>query len=169
MSGCRARDRRVAGSIPGRSVWRIFFFGVNFLCRLLVSVPARVSAVARERPRSFCQNCRWQVTPNYAYTIGPTKSEWPDYASAQAQCGNLSGKERTRNLSGNIWPQSSQFAEPLWTDPGIKSGISVRELISTLKQTNKAQAGNEGSNILPKSSQARKKPPRLGNYASTAK
>ena len=30
-------------------------------------------------------------------------------------------------LSGNIRPQSSQLAEPLWTDPGINSGISVRE------------------------------------------
>ena len=29
----------------------------------------------------------------------------------------------------------SQLAEPLWTDPGIKSGISVYELISTLKST----------------------------------
>ena len=32
-------------------------------------------------------------------------------------------------------PQSSQqLAEPLLTDPGLKSGISVRELISTLKK-----------------------------------
>ena len=30
-------------------------------------------------------------------------------------------------LSGNIRPRSSQLAEPLWTDPGINSGISVRE------------------------------------------
>ena len=51
---------------------------------------------------------------------------------------------------GNIRPQSSQFAEPLWTDPGMKSGISERELISTLKKQNKnkkqqqkAQAGSE--------------------------
>ena len=36
--------------------------------------------------------------------------------------------------------QSSQLAEPLWTDPGIKSGISVRELISSLK---KKSAGGE--------------------------
>ena len=28
-------------------------------------------------------------------------------------------------------PQSPQLAEPLWTDPGLKSGISVRKLIST--------------------------------------
>ena len=36
--------------------------------------------------------------------------------------------------------QSSQLAEPLWTNPGIKSGISVCELISTLK---KKSAGGE--------------------------
>ena len=49
--------------------------------------------------------------------------------------------------------QSSQLAEPLWTDPDLKSGISVRELISA--KTNKAQAGNELSNILPNSSQTK--------------
>ena len=67
-------------------------------------------------------------------------------------------------VSGDIRPQSSQVAEPLWSDPSIKSGISMRELIPTLKK--KAQVGNEESNILPKSSQARKKslppPPRGG-------
>ena len=59
----------------------------------------------------------------------------------------------TRKSSGNTRPQSSPIAEPLWTDPGLKSGISVREIISTLK---KKQAGNEVSNILPKSTHARK-------------
>ena len=41
--------------------------------------------------------------------------------------GNLSGNELARNLSGNIRPQLSQLAEPLWTDPALKSGISVLE------------------------------------------
>ena len=27
-----------------------------------------VTAVAGKRPRSFCQKCRWQVTPKHAYT-----------------------------------------------------------------------------------------------------
>ena len=63
--------------------------------------------------------------------IDPTKSEWADYAAVQAWCGNLLGNELTRNSSGNARLQSSQLAEPLWTDPGLKSGISVRELIST--------------------------------------
>ena len=47
--------------------------------------------------------------------------------------------------------QCSQLAEPLWTDPGIKSGIRVCELISSSK-------GNKWSNILKKFSQAMKKP-----------
>ena len=64
----------------------------------------------------------------------------------------------SRNLSGIIWPQSSQLAEQLWTDPGLNSGISVLDLISTKKQIDKAQARSKLSNILPKSSQARKKP-----------
>ena len=68
---------------------------------------------------------------------------------------------------------SSQLTEPLWTDPGIKTGSSVRELISTLKKRKKekkeAQAGNKYSNILPKSSQARKKlpPPPYSSICAT--
>ena len=62
----------------------------------------------------------------------------------------------TRNSSGNTQLQSSQLAEPLWTNPGVKSGISVRKLISTLrKKEKKTQAGNEFWKILPKSSHAR--------------
>ena len=45
-----------------------------------------------------------------------------------------------------------------WTDSGIKSGISVPELISIEEKKKKARAGSELSNILPKSSPAREKP-----------
>ena len=38
------------------------------------------------------------------------------------------------NWSGNTLLESSELAEPLWTDPGLKSGISLRELIATLKK-----------------------------------
>ena len=90
----------------------------------------RVTAVARKRPRPFCQKCRWRVTPKHAYTFDPTKSEWANYAAAQAYRGKLLGNELTRNSSGKTRSQSSQLAEPLWTDSGLKNGISVRELIS---------------------------------------
>ena len=102
----------------------------------------RVTAVARKRPRSFCQKCRWQVTPKHAHTLDPTKLEWADYAAVQAECGNLLGNKLTRNSSGNTQLKSSQLVEPLWTDPGIRSGISVRDLIST-KKKKQAQTGNE--------------------------
>ena len=99
-----------------------------------------VTAVARKRAQSFC---RWQVTPKHAYNLDPTKSEWADYSAVQAQCGDLSGNELTRNFSGNIRPQSFQLAEALWTDPGLKSGISVRELISTKKEKKKKRHRRE--------------------------
>ena len=67
----RTRDRKVAGSNPCRSGGRIFFSRVNFLCWLLFRYPfnPRVTAVARKRPRSFHQKCRWQVTAKHAYTL----------------------------------------------------------------------------------------------------
>ena len=117
----------------------------------------RATAVARKRPWSLCQKCRWQVTPKHARTIDPTKSQRADYAAVKAWCRNLPGNELTRNLSGNIQSQSSQLAEPRWTDPVIKSGISVRDLISTLKK-NKSAARTDWSNILPKYSPASKMP-----------
>ena len=46
-------------------------------------------------------------------------------------------RDRHTTRQGNIWPQLSQLAEPLLTDPGLKSGISVRALISTSQETNK--------------------------------
>ena len=121
----------------------------------------RVTAVARKRPWSFCRKCRWQFTPKHAYTFDPAKSGWAHYAVVQAEYGNLSGNELTRNSSGYTQSQSSQLAEPLWTKSGLKSGISLSELISTFKKKGKkkkkkAQAGNEFSNILPKSSHAAK-------------
>ena len=100
----------------------------------LVSVHPRVTAVARKISQSFCEKCSWQVTPTHVYTFDPMKSEWADYAAVQAQCGNLSGNKLTRKSSDNTRSQSSQLAEPLWTDPGLNSGISVRELISTKKK-----------------------------------
>ena len=112
----------------------------------------RVTAVALKSPRSFCQKCRWLVTPKHAYILGPFKSEWTDYAAVQASVETYLETSSHQTRQGTLG-QSYQFAEPLWTDPGLKSGISVCELISTKKSA----GGNELSNILQKSSHARKK------------
>ena len=63
----RIRDWKVAGSSPCRSERRIFFSRVNFLCWLLVwyLFHPRVTAVTRNRPLSFSQKCRWQVTAKH--------------------------------------------------------------------------------------------------------
>ena len=55
------------------------------------------------------------------------------------------GNELACNSSGHPCSQSSQLAEPLWTNPGLKSGTN-------------AQAVSEPSNLPLKSSYARKKP-----------
>ena len=69
---------------------------------------------------------------------------WSDYAAVQTEFGNLSENELTYNSSGNTRSQSSQLAEPLWTDLGLKSGISLRELISTLKKKAKKKKKSAG-------------------------
>ena len=92
--------------------------------------PPRYRSGTRKTP-SFRQKCRWQVISKQAHTLDPTESVWADYAAVQAWRGKLSGNELTRNSSGDDQPQSSQLAEPLWTDPGLMNGISVRDLIFT--------------------------------------
>lgn len=55
--------------------------------------------------------------------------------------GTSQGNKLIRSCSGKSQPQSSYLAEPLWTYPGLKSGIGVRELISSLKK----YTGGDGS------------------------
>ena len=65
---CWTHDWKVVGSNPCWNGGIIFFSRVNFLCWLLFRYPFHrsVTAVARKRPRSFCQKCRWQVTAKHA-------------------------------------------------------------------------------------------------------
>ena len=55
------RDPKDESSNPGRSGGRIFFARINFFVLTLIRYlfHPRVTAVARERPQSFCQKCRW--------------------------------------------------------------------------------------------------------------
>ena len=71
----RTRDRKVAGSSPGRSGGRNFFSLVILLRWRLFRYPfhPRVTAVARNRSPWFCQKCKWQVTAKHTRTLGM----WP--------------------------------------------------------------------------------------------
>ena len=53
-------------------------------------------------------------------------------------------RQGTLNSSGNTRSQSSQLAELLLTYPGLKSGFSVRELISTLKKKERKKKESAG-------------------------
>ena len=77
-----------------------------------------------------------------AYTLDPKKSSGLTMVFSHG-AGTYQGNELTRNSSGNIRSELSQLAEPLWTDPDLKSGISERELISTSKKKKKKSAGGE--------------------------
>ena len=92
-------------------------------------------------PGHFAKSAGGRLHLN-TYSLDQTKSEWADYATVQAQCGNISGKMLTHNLSGNTQLWSSQLAEPLWTYSGLKGEISVHELIS-IKRKKKKAGGNE--------------------------
>ena len=60
--------------------------------------------------------------------------------------------------------QSSHPTKPLWTDPGLNSGISVCKLISRKKK--KLQTGNDSSNLPKKSLHVTKKSP-PGHFPET--
>ena len=63
--------------------------------------------------------------------------------------GTYQGNELTCNSSARA--QSSQLAEPLWTDPGLMNGTGGRALISLLEEKKKLQAGNDSLSLHPKS------------------
>ena len=73
----RSRVRVPVGAAGEFSSIELTFWDDSYSVSVL---PLVTAAVARKRPRSFCQKCRWQVTPKHAYTFDPTKSEWADYA-----------------------------------------------------------------------------------------
>ena len=52
------------GFEPRKEDWEKFLLQgrLSVQTPISVSVPPRVTAVARKRSRSFCQKCRWQVT-----------------------------------------------------------------------------------------------------------
>ena len=65
----------------------------------------RVTAVARKRPRSFCQKCRWQVTAKHAYT-------WRMWLCMKWYGARFYGVHRTRrDGSSFMWHQPCQRCE----------------------------------------------------------
>ena len=152
-------DSRLKGcdfeSWEGRQ--RIFFSRVNFLCWLLFGVhftPMLQQWLVKD-PGHSAKGADGRLHLNTHTPLTQRSQSGLTVPLTRHSVGTYPAMSSQATFQGT-WPQSPQLAEPLWTDPGLKSGIRVRKRISTQK---KAQAGNEWSNILPKSLQARKKPP----------
>ena len=119
---CRTRDWKAARSVPSRSGERSFFSRLNVLCCWLFfpyPLQLNVTAVARKRPRSFCQNCRWQVTQLNTHTpkLDPTKLEWADHA-VEALYG--SKRARTQLVSWCFEP-----GQPQRNTSGLKTNFTL--------------------------------------------
>ena len=147
-----------------------FFSSVNFVCWLLFSVypphPHKhtnttcVTAVADSSHSAESANGRLHInthTPPWSNEVG---------VGWLCRCPGIVWEPLRKRVNTQLIRERSAtvisvtLTQSLWSDPGQKSGISMREL--NLKKTKKqVQAGNEWSNILPKSSQGRKKPPPL--------
>ena len=54
--------------------------GFTYADSYLVSLPPLRYCSSMLKSLSFCQKCRWQVTPIHAYTFDPLKREWTDSA-----------------------------------------------------------------------------------------
>ena len=134
----RSRNQ-ISGPISDGSSGAIFFSSVNFLRWFIFRSPfhPRVPSVARKRPRSFCQKLRWQITATQALSVAKRESEWADYA-VQAYCGNLSGTWAHTQLvsdhSATVVSARWATVDRSWREEW-KSGINVRELISTHTHT----------------------------------
>ena len=124
---------RLRVRIPGSSCRGIFFSRVNFVYWLLFGVRS-TSVLPQwhvEDPGHSAKSAGGRLNLDKHTLLAQRSRSGADYGAAQAYCGSVSGNELARNSSGYTQPQSAQFSEPVWIDPCLKSGISVRELIST--------------------------------------
>ena len=116
-----------------------------------------VTAVACKRPQSFCQKCRWQVSPKHTYSLDLMKLEWAYYA-ARHSVGTFQEKRAHTQLirKHSATVVSACWAIVDWSWPKKVELVCARW--SPLRKM-KVQVGNESSNFSPKSVQTRKKPP----------
>ena len=132
---CWTHDWKVVSSNPGRSSRRTFFSRVNFLCWPLFGVcstPVLPQWHVKD-PGHSAKSAGGRLHLNMHTPL--TQRGWSGLTMLLSRHSVGTYQETSScNLSGNIQPQSSQLAEPLWTNPCAKSGISVRKLISTFKK-----------------------------------
>ena len=82
----RTRDRKVASSNPGRNGGRIFLFQSQLCVLTLIrvrSTPVLLQWHVKD-PGHSAKSAGGRLHLKHAYTFGPAKSQWADYAAVQA-------------------------------------------------------------------------------------
>ena len=119
---CQTCDWKVVSSNPSRSSGRIFFFRVNLGCWLLFSfcsTPVLPQWHVKD-PGHSARSAGGRLHLN-KHTLFILWS-WSGLTMplSRHSVGTYQETSPKRNSSGNTQPKSSQLAEPLWTDPGLK-------------------------------------------------
>ena len=154
---CWTCDEKVANYDSQQWWWENFLLQsyLSVLTLIQCELHPLVTTVAHRRPWSFCQKCKWLVTPKYACTLDPIKSEWADYAVQVHNVGTYLGNELTCNSSENTQPVfSACWATVDWS---WTKGSPLKE-----KKERKKKHGpgmNHWTFPPTKSSHARTKPP----------
>ena len=164
----RTRDRKVASSNPGKSGGRIFFSRVNFVCWLLFGIRSTPVLLQwhMKYPGHFAKIAGDRLHVNTHTPLTKRSRSELIFRPGSVHSGSTSWDNCVRVFPDKLRVSSypNRFPHYVWTaDPGLKSGISVPELISASKKK-KRTGGELNSRTLPKSSQARKKPPLPRKY-----
>ena len=122
----RTRDRKVASSNLGRSGGRIFFSRVNFVCRLLFGVRSTTSVLPQwhvKDPGHSAKSTGGRLHPNTYTPLTQRSRSGLTMLLSRPSMGTYQETSTHATRQGILdRSQSSQLSEPLWTDPGLKSG-----------------------------------------------
>ena len=140
----RTRDQnrqKVASSNPGTSSRRIFSSRVNFLCWLLFGIRCN-PVLPQWHIKNSGHSAKSACGRLYLNMHTPwTQWRWSGLTMPlrRHSVGTYQKMSSHTTCQGTTYsrPQLSQLAEPLWTGPGLKSGISVCDLLP--KKTKKSR------------------------------
>ena len=116
---------------------KTFFSRVNFVCWLLVGVfssPMFLQWHVKDPGHSAKSSVQ---VAGFTLTCMPLTQQSQSGLSmwlSKHRVGTYPETSLHATCQGKFGHRQTQLTEPLWPDPGIKSGISLRELISTLKK-----------------------------------
>ena len=157
----RAPDPRSKGcEFESRQERRENFLLQSQLCVLtLIRCPfhPRVTAVARKRPRPFCQSAGGRLHLNMRTPLTQRSRSGLTMPLSRHRVGANPERSSHATCQGTFGHSHLSSLSHCGLILAIKCGISVRELIATFKK--KTLARIECASSLPKSSQAKEKPP----------